>query len=59
MACMVLVAIWIGKTFPAFRCLRDVLPLVVLLAVWTVFGITRRRRLARELQREIDEIEWR
>jgi hypothetical protein len=56
---MVLVAIWIGKTFPAFRRLRDVLPLVVLLAVWTGFGVTRRYRLARDLQREIDEIEWR
>jgi hypothetical protein len=59
LACMVLVAIWIGKTFPAFRRLRDVLPLVVLLAVWTGFGVTRRYRLARDLQREIDEIEWR
>jgi hypothetical protein len=59
LACMILVAIWIGKTFPAFRRLRDVLPLVVLLAVWTGFGVTRRYRLARELQREIDEIEWR
>jgi hypothetical protein len=34
-----------------------VLPLVVLLAVWTAFGLMRRRRQARELQREIDEIE--
>jgi hypothetical protein len=59
LACMVLVAIWIGKTFPAFRRLRDVLPLVVLLVVWTGFGLTRRYGLARELQREIDEIERR
>jgi hypothetical protein len=56
---MILIVVLMGKAFPAFRRLRDVLPLVVLLAVWTVFGITRRRRLARELQREIDEIEWR
>jgi hypothetical protein len=56
---MILVAIMLGKTFPAFRRLRDVLPLVVLLAVWTGFGVTRRYRLARDLQREIDEIEWR
>jgi hypothetical protein len=59
LACMILMVVLMGKAFPAFRRLRDVLPLVVLLAVWTVFGITRRRRLARELQREIDEIEWR
>ena len=32
------------------------LPLVVLLAVWTGYGIWRRRRQARELQREIDEM---
>ena len=59
LACMILVAILLGKTFPAFRRLRDVLPLVVLLVVWTGFGLTRRYRLARELQREIDEIERR
>jgi hypothetical protein len=34
-----------------------VLPLVVLLAVWTGFGFRRRRRQAKELQRELDEIE--
>jgi hypothetical protein len=59
LACMVLIAILTGKAFPAFRRLRDVLPLVVLLAVWTGFGLTRRYHQARELQREIDEIERR
>jgi hypothetical protein len=33
-----------------------VLPLVALLAVWTGFGLIRRRRQAKDLQREIDEI---
>jgi hypothetical protein len=34
-----------------------VLPLIVLLAVWTGFGVWRRHRQAKELQREIDAIE--
>jgi len=57
LACLVLIAILTGKTFPHFQRLRNVLPLVVLLAVWTGFGLARRRRQARELQREIDETE--
>jgi hypothetical protein len=59
LACMVLIVVLIGKAFPGSARLRSVLPLVVLLAVWTGFGVTRRYRLARELQREIDEIERR
>ena len=55
LACMILIAILIrGK---AFQPLRNVLPLVVLLAVWTGFGVWRCYRQAKELQREIDEIE--
>ena len=57
LASMILIAILIGKASPAMVPLRNVLPLVVLLAVWTGFGLTRRRRQARELQREIDEID--
>ncbi len=57
LACMILIAILIGQVFPGFERLRNVLPLVVLLAVWTGFGFRRRRRQAKELQREIDEIE--
>jgi membrane protein implicated in regulation of membrane protease activity len=61
LACMILIAIWTGtwtgSTFYAFHSLRNVLPLVVLLAVWTGFGFWRRRLQAKELQREIDEIE--
>ena len=55
LACATLIAIVIrGMAFQPFR---NVLPLVVLLAVWTGFGIWRRHRQAKELQREIDEIE--
>jgi hypothetical protein len=57
LACMILVVVLVGKAFPGPERLRDVLPLVVLLAVWTGFGLTRRLRQARELQREIDEID--
>jgi lipopolysaccharide export LptBFGC system permease protein LptF len=59
LACMILIAVLLGKAFPGVERLRSVLPLVVLLVVWTGFGLTRRRRQARELQREIDEIERR
>ena len=61
LACMILIAIWTGiwtgSTFYAFHSLRNVLPLVVLLAGWTGFGYWHRRLQARELQREIDEID--
>jgi len=57
LACMILIAVLLGKAFPGVERLPSVLPLIVLLAVWTGFGLTRRRRQAKELQREIDEIE--
>jgi hypothetical protein len=56
LACMVLTVILTGETFSGYQPLQNVLPLVVLLAVWTGFGLMRRRRQAKELQREIDEI---
>ena len=56
LACMILLVVLIGKAFPGPERLRSVAPLVVLLAVWTGFGLIRRRRQAKELQREIDEI---
>ena len=52
----ILIAILTGNAFSGYQPLRNVLPLVVLLAVWTGFSLTRRHRQARELQREIDEI---
>jgi hypothetical protein len=53
LACMILIAVW--NAYSGYQPLRNVLPLFVLLAVWTAFGIRRRRRQARELEREIDE----
>jgi hypothetical protein len=55
LACLILIAILIRGR--AFQPLRNILPLVVLLAVWTGFGVWRRHRQAKELQQEIDEIE--
>ena len=56
LACMVVAAILTGETFTGYQPLRNVLPLAALLAVWTGFGLIRRRRQAKDLQREIDEI---
>jgi len=56
LACLILIAVLMGKPFPGFQRLRSVLPLVALLAVWTGFGLRRRHLQARELQREIDEL---
>ena len=47
---------WRRETFRGYQDLRNVLPLVVLLAVWTGYGVVRRRRQAVELQQEIDEM---
>jgi CHASE2 domain-containing sensor protein len=56
LACIILVAVLAGKAFFVFQPLRNALPLLILLAVWTGFGFWRRRRQASELQREIDEM---
>ena len=56
LACVTLVAILTGHVFSGYQPLRNVLPLLVLLAVWTGFGFWRRLRQAKELQREIDEL---
>lgn len=56
LACVTLVAILTGHVFSGYQPLRNILPLLVLLAAWTVFTVWRRLRQARELQREIDEL---
>jgi hypothetical protein len=57
LACILLFAILTGKANLALEPLPKVLPLVVLLAAWTGFGLWRRTLQANEIQREIDEIE--
>ena len=56
LACLILIAILTGKAYLGFDRVRSVAPLVILLAVWTGFGLRRRLRQARELQREIDDM---
>ncbi len=53
LACMIFVLTVMRRTL--FGRAWRVLPLVLLLAVWTAFGVWRRRRQAREVQREIDD----
>jgi hypothetical protein len=56
LAFAVLATVGLGDVFQGMRRLSSVLPLVILLGVWTVFGIWGRRRQANQVQREIDEI---
>jgi hypothetical protein len=56
LACLVFVVTVTGKVFPGTGQLRRVWPLVLLLAVWTAVGVWRRLKLARAIQREIDEL---
>lgn len=56
LAAIIFIAILTGRANIAFQPLRNVLPLLVLLAAWTGFGIWRRRLQAKDLQREIDEL---
>jgi len=57
LACLIFIVSVAGKEFPGPRSLRGVLPLVLLLVVWTGIGFRRRWRLAQEIQREIDEMD--
>jgi hypothetical protein len=56
LASLILVAIFTGRANVAFQPLRNVLPLLVLLAAWTGFGFWRRWLQAKDLQREIEEL---
>lgn len=56
LACLMLVFTFIGRAFPAYGRPLSVLPLLILLALWTGFGVKRRHDQAREIQQEIDEI---
>jgi hypothetical protein len=56
LACMIFGISFFGKAFPSPDRLRSLLPLVLALLVWTAIGLWRRRRLAQQIQREIDEI---
>ena len=57
LACTILIAMFVWGRIMVYRGVQRVLPLILMLAVWTAFGFILRRRQANELQREIDEIE--
>ena len=57
LSCLILLAVLTSRSFAGFERLRNILPLLVLLAAWTGFGFWRRRRLAKEVQAELDEID--
>jgi hypothetical protein len=56
LASIILIAVLWGKVNIAFQPLRKVLPLIAVLALWTAFGLWRRRLQANQIQREIDEM---
>jgi hypothetical protein len=56
LASIILIGVLTGRVNIAYQPLRNVLPLLVLLAAWVLFGVWRRRLQARSLQREIDEL---
>jgi hypothetical protein len=56
LALVIFIAILTGRPNIAFQPLLNVMPLLVLLAASTGFGIWRRRLQARALQQELDEI---
>ena len=57
LAAGILIANFAVDAFPNPERLRNIAPFTIFLAVWVVANFLRRRRHARELQREIDEID--
>jgi hypothetical protein len=56
LACLILVAILTSRSHLGFDRFASALPLIALLALWTGYGLWRRLRQAKELQREIDHL---
>jgi hypothetical protein len=57
LASFMLIGIVAARAYRGFERLWSVLPLVLLLLGWTIFGVIRRLRLAKALQSEIDELD--
>ena len=57
LASFMLIGIVAARAYSGVERVWSVLPLVILLAAWIVFGIVRRLRLARALQAEIDDLD--
>lgn len=56
LAFVILTGIWSGWHFISLTTLDRVVPLLAALALWTIYGLRRRLRQAKALQREIDEL---
>lgn len=56
LACVTLVLILVRNGMPSTRRIYSILPLLLLLVAWAAYGLWRRRRLAAEIQNEINEI---
>lgn len=55
-ACLTLTAVWLRKSVVSAQRLVSVSPLLVVLVIWTVMGVRKRRREAEAIQMEIDEM---
>jgi hypothetical protein len=56
LACIALIAVAMGTGNLAYKRLTQVSPLIMALAVWTVFSIRQRLREADGIKRELDEM---
>ena len=57
LACIVFLGAVLGRVWPAYQRMVNVLPFVSLLVVWSVLNLWQRRRQANELRKELDELD--
>jgi drug/metabolite transporter (DMT)-like permease len=57
LACMISILSFAVRSSSSVVRLRNAMPIVIFLVIWIVVGLVRRRRLANDLQREIDEMQ--
>ena len=57
LACMVAIASFSVRSVSGAARLRNAMPIIVFLGIWIVVGFARRRSLANDLQKEIEEMQ--
>jgi hypothetical protein len=57
LACVVFLGAVLGRVWPIYQRMVNVLPFAALLVVWSVLNLWQRRRQARELERELEELD--
>jgi hypothetical protein len=57
LACVVFLGAVLGRVWPVYQRMVNVLPFLVLLGVWTGLNLWQRRRQADELERELEELD--